>query len=134
MLRNALLFLLNYGAIYNMVHLFLKLMQGSPEILKGIPLNPYISRYTPPFDEFEVDHCLLPSGESVVLSAVPGPSLFVVVAGEGNLQPGLAMEDTAAVKEGHVVFVPANSEIKISAGAAGKLQLYRARVNNKFFD
>lgn len=108
--------------------------QGSPEILKGIPLNPYISRYTPPFDEFEVDHCLLPSGESVVLSAVPGPSLFVVVAGEGNLQPGLAMEDTVAVKEGHVFFVPANSEIKISAGAAGKLQLYRARVNNKFFD
>lgn len=108
-------------------------MQGFPEILRGIRVNPHISRYTPPFEEFEVDHCLLPPGESVSYSALPGPSLLVVVAGEGCLQTGPASEDLV-IKEGHVFFVPANNEIKISADAAGELHLYRAGVNNKFFD
>lgn len=108
-------------------------MQGFPEILRGFPVNPYILRYTPPFDELEVDHCLLPSGESMELSAISGPSLFVVVAGEGSLQTGSAPKDMA-IQEGHVLFVPANNEIKISANAAGKLQLYRAGINNKFFE
>lgn len=107
--------------------------QGFPEILQGVPINPHISRYTPPFDEFEVEHCLLPLGESVELSAIPGPSLFVVVAGEGSLQTGSTAGDVA-IREGHVFFVPANIEIKISAIAAGELQLYRAGVNNKFFE
>jgi len=107
--------------------------QGFPEILHGVPLNPHISRYTPPFDEFEVEQCLLSSGESVELSAIPGPSLFLVVAGEGSLQTGSAAGDMA-IREGHVFFVPANSEIKISADGAGKLQLYRAGVNNRFFE
>ncbi|KAJ6819873.1 mannose-6-phosphate isomerase 2-like isoform X2 [Iris pallida] len=106
---------------------------GFPEILRGIPLNPYMLRYTPPFDEFEVDHCLLPSGESVVLSAVPGPSLFLVVAGEARLQIGSAAENMMA-KEGDVLFVPALSEIQITADPAGTLQLYRAGVNSRFFD
>ncbi|KAJ6853619.1 mannose-6-phosphate isomerase 2-like isoform X2 [Iris pallida] len=119
---------------------------GFPEILRGIPLNPYILRYTPPFDEFEVDHCLLPSGESVVLSAVPGPSIFVVMAGEGRLQIGStpmtyeikevelpAKDDVMKAKEGDVFFVPALREIKISADPAGALQLYRAGVNDRIF-
>ncbi|GFZ03665.1 mannose-6-phosphate isomerase, type I [Actinidia rufa] len=37
--------------------------QGFPEILQGYPLNPYTKRYIPPFDEFEVDRCILPQGD-----------------------------------------------------------------------
>ncbi|KAJ6825687.1 mannose-6-phosphate isomerase 2-like isoform X2 [Iris pallida] len=106
---------------------------GVPEILRGIPLNPYILRYTPPFDEFEVDHCLLPSGESVEFSAIPGPSLFLVMAGGGRLQIGSVEDDGMMAKEGDVFFVPAMSEIKVSADSAGALDLYRAGVNNRIF-
>ncbi|ONK81501.1 uncharacterized protein A4U43_C01F29790 [Asparagus officinalis] len=105
--------------------------QGFPEILQGVPLNPHISRYTPPFDEFEVDRCLLPSGESVVISAVPCSSLLLVVAGTGSLCTGSAAGDTL-ISEGNVFFVLANTEIKICADK--KLQLYRAGVNKKFFE
>lgn len=125
--------ILDYGAIYYTILSRQKFMQGFPEILHGVPVNPHISRYTPPFEEFEVDHCSLPSGESVELSAIPGPSLFVVMAGQGSLPTGSATGDMA-IREGHVIFVPANSEIKISADAAGELQLYRAGVNTKFFE
>ncbi|KAG1334769.1 mannose-6-phosphate isomerase 2 [Cocos nucifera] len=104
--------------------------QGFPEILRGTTLNHYISRYTPPFDEFEVDRCSLSPEESLVLPAIPGPSIFVVVAGEGRMQMGSAV-DEEMVMEGHVYFVPAHSEIGLTAGAAGSLQLYRAGVNGR---
>ncbi|RLM61893.1 hypothetical protein C2845_PM14G06170 [Panicum miliaceum] len=34
--------------------------QAFPEILQGVRVQPYVRRYTPPFDEFEVDCCLVP--------------------------------------------------------------------------
>ncbi|CAN6382081.1 unnamed protein product [Urochloa humidicola] len=40
--------------------------QTFPEIMHGIPLQPYVTRYIPPTDEFEVDCYLLPpDGENV---------------------------------------------------------------------
>ncbi|XP_038986062.1 mannose-6-phosphate isomerase 2-like isoform X2 [Phoenix dactylifera] len=104
--------------------------QGFPEILQGTPLTHYISRYTPPFDEFEVDCCLLPLQESVVFPAIPGPSIFVIVDGEGRMRMGSA-SDEVMVTEGHVYFVPAHSEIGLTAAPAGPLQLYRAGVNSR---
>ncbi|CAM8941306.1 unnamed protein product [Rhodiola kirilowii] len=56
--------------------------QGYPEILKGVILNPYTKRYIPPFDEFEVDHCVLPHNASTTFSAMRGPSVFLAMAGE----------------------------------------------------
>ncbi|KAK1325710.1 Mannose-6-phosphate isomerase 2 [Acorus calamus] len=114
--------------------------QGFPEILRGIPLDPYTKRYTPPFDEFEVDRCVLPEGESVVFPAVPGPSLFIVVTGEGHLKTNNSVGEDK-ITEGHVFFVPAETEIGVTAAsgadsandAPGALQLYRAGVNSKFF-
>lgn len=103
--------------------------QGFPEILRGTPLNQYITRYTPPFDEFEVDHCSLPPQESVVFPAIPGPSIFVVVAGEGRMEMGSAINEEM-VMEGHVYFVPAQSEIGLTAAGARPLQVYRAGVNS----
>ncbi|KAG8659735.1 mannose-6-phosphate isomerase 1 [Manihot esculenta] len=102
--------------------------QGFPEILKGFPLSPYITRYLPPFDEFEVDSCILPRGASTVFPAVPGPSIFVITAGEGRMRTASSKE---VVSEGDVLFAPANIEITITT--ASELHLYRAGVNSRFF-
>lgn len=103
-------------------------MQGYPEILQGVPINPYVRRYLPPFDEFEVDSCSLPHRESVVFPAVPGPSILLVTLGEGIMHRS-SLEDEIA--EGDVLFVPANTEIHITSSS--DLQLYRTGVNSKFF-
>ncbi|KAK1439098.1 hypothetical protein QVD17_04913 [Tagetes erecta] len=100
--------------------------QGLPEILKGVPLNQYVRRYTPPFEEFEVDQCVLDQGTSVVFPAVPGPSVFVVISGEGMMRAS-SCEDS--VSEGDAVFAPAGTEVYVSTNS--KLQLYRAGVNSK---
>lgn len=102
--------------------------QGYPEILQGVPLNPYVRRYLPPFDEFEVDSCSLPHGKSVVFPAVLGPSILLVTLGEGIMHTS-SLEDEIA--EGDVLFVPANTEIHITSSS--DLQLYRTGVNSKFF-
>ncbi|KAL9381227.1 hypothetical protein Peur_026884 [Populus x canadensis] len=102
--------------------------QGFPEILKGFPLSPYITRYLPPFDEFEVDRCILPRGASTVFPAIPGPSIFLVVAGEGTMCTESSKD---VVMEGDALFAPANTEISVSTPS--ELHLYRAGVNSRFF-
>jgi mannose-6-phosphate isomerase len=104
-------------------------MQGFPEILQGVPLNSYVTRYLPPFDEFEVDRCILPPGASTVFPAVSGPSIFLVIAGEGIMHEGSFEGDV--VTEGDVLLAPANTEISITSDS--ELQLYRAGVNDRFF-
>lgn len=103
--------------------------QGCPEILYGVPVSSYTKKYVPPFDEFEVDRCILPEGASTVFPAVPGPSIFVVTEGTGTMCPISSSSET--VSEGDVIFVPANIEINL-ASATG-LQLCRAGVNSNFF-
>ncbi|KAJ8761184.1 hypothetical protein K2173_001240 [Erythroxylum novogranatense] len=102
--------------------------QGFPEILKGFPLSQYVTRYLPPFDEFEVDRCILPSKASTVFPAVPGPSVFIVTSGEGAMH-SLTSKDV--ITEGDVLFAPASTEIRITASS--ELHLYRAGVNSRFF-
>ncbi|XP_015881334.3 mannose-6-phosphate isomerase 1 [Ziziphus jujuba] len=109
--------------------------QGYPEILQGVPLSPYVMRYLPPFDEFEVDRCNLPQGESAAFPAVPGPSIFLVMQGEGTIRTnsvkGGLISEGNIIAEGDVLFAPANTEISITS--ASELQLYRAGVNSRFF-
>ncbi|XP_048570446.1 mannose-6-phosphate isomerase 1-like [Triticum urartu] len=106
--------------------------QMFPEILQGVLVQPYVIRYTPPFDEFEVDCYSLPQGESVTMLPVPGPSIFLVMTGEGEIQAD-GMPDEGVAKEGDVLFVPACTEVKLHASGSGCLQLYRAGVNSRFF-
>ncbi|KAM7524215.1 hypothetical protein LguiA_014117 [Lonicera macranthoides] len=101
--------------------------QGFPEILDGVNTNPYTRRYTPPFEEFEVDRCILPPGASVVFPAVPGPSIFVVLVGEGTMNTSSYEE---MVTEGDVLFAPANTEASVTT-ATSELHLYRAGVNSR---
>lgn len=108
-------------------------MQGFPDIIRGIPLNHNVTRYTPPFEEFEVDRCFLQSKESVGFPAMPGPSIFVIVGGEGKMHMSSAVQ-YQKVAEGDVYFVPAQNEIRVSAGTDGPLHLYRAGVNSRIFD
>jgi mannose-6-phosphate isomerase len=112
-------------------HLIL-LMQMFPEILRGVSVQPYVTRYTPPFDEFEVDRYLLPQGELVTMLPVPGPSIFLVMTGEGEIHAD-AMPGEGKAKEGDVFFVPPRTEVKLHASGPGRLQLYRAGVNSRFF-
>lgn len=95
--------------------------------MRGVLINPNTRRYTPPLDEFEVDHCVLEDEKSVVFPAVPGPSIFLVTAGKGTMNA----EAEEIVSEGDVLFAPANTSIGITA--ASELQLYRAGVNSRFF-
>ncbi|XP_038875726.1 mannose-6-phosphate isomerase 1-like [Benincasa hispida] len=104
--------------------------QGFPEILQGVSLNEYTRKYAPPFDEFEVDRCILPQAASVSFPSVPGPSLFLVMSGKGTIVTGYSEEIT--FQEGEVLFVPAYMEVSITA-AAIELHMYRAGVNNRFF-
>ncbi|XP_043694830.1 mannose-6-phosphate isomerase 2-like isoform X2 [Telopea speciosissima] len=103
--------------------------QGSPGILHGFLLNPYTKRYLPPFDEFEVDHCIFPQGTSAILPVAQGPSLFLVTAGEGTMQTSTGLFGEM-ISEGSVLFVPANTEIMVTTIEG--MQLYRAGVNSKF--
>ncbi|KAL7607931.1 mannose-6-phosphate isomerase 1 [Lactuca sativa] len=104
--------------------------QGLPEILKGVPLNPYTRRYTPPFEEFEVDRCVLTEGATVVFPAVPGPAVFVVISGEGSMLTSSSEESVSvSVSEGSALFAPAGTEVCVSTES--KVELYRAGVNNK---
>ncbi|KAK4284234.1 hypothetical protein QN277_001093 [Acacia crassicarpa] len=104
--------------------------QGPPEILRGTVVNAYVTKYLPPFDEFEIDRCVLPMGEKVTFPAVPGPSIFLVMDGEAIIEVGGSME-VHIVAEGDVIFAAANTEVKIRQ--ASDLILYRAGVNTKFF-
>ncbi|XP_071694041.1 mannose-6-phosphate isomerase 1-like [Rutidosis leptorrhynchoides] len=100
--------------------------QGLPDILKGVSINPYVRRYTPPFEEFEVDRCMLDRGASVVFHALPGPSVFVVISGEGTMCTS-SREDI--VTEGFAFFAPAGIEVRVTTDS--ELHFYRAGVNNK---
>ncbi|CAN0913660.1 Mannose-6-phosphate isomerase 2 [Linum grandiflorum] len=103
--------------------------QGFPEILKGFPVTPYITRYLPPFDEFEMDRCFLPKGASTVFPAVEGPSIFVITGGEGVMQAGTSSFADVVV-EGDVLFAPAGIQIVVKT--VSELHMYRAGVNSRF--
>ncbi|XP_074308304.1 mannose-6-phosphate isomerase 1-like [Silene latifolia] len=104
--------------------------QGCPEILRGFNVegtDGCAKRYRPPFEEFEVDHCELTESRTISFPSVAGPSLFLVTQGTGTIQAGFSVEK---VREGDVLFAPANSKLSISSDT--RLELYRAGVNSKF--
>ncbi|XP_060193555.1 mannose-6-phosphate isomerase 1-like [Lycium barbarum] len=102
--------------------------QGFPEILQGAAVNPHIMRYIPPFDEFEVDRCILPEESTAEFPAIPGPSIFMVVEGKGTVTTPL----NEIIREGDVFFTPANTSITVSTSSG--LHLYRTGVNSSFFN
>ncbi|KAI9127594.1 hypothetical protein K1719_000587 [Acacia pycnantha] len=88
----------------------------------GTVINQHVTKYRPPFDEFEIDHCVLPEGmdEPLTLQIVPGPSIFLVVKGRAILEVGRSRR-RHFVAEGHVFLLLQTPKV-----------LYRAGVNSKF--
>lgn len=113
--------------------------QGLPEILSGTPISPFITRYTPPFDEFEVDHICIPVGSSAELQSV-GPSILLVFDGLGAVIEG-GPNKIVGMKKGDTFFIPAGEKFEISAtvevdlasAEQRPLQLYRAGVNHRVY-
>jgi mannose-6-phosphate isomerase len=103
--------------------------QDLPEILPGVSLNPYTVKYLPPFDEFEVDRCILPQEASTIFPAIPGPSIFVVMEGEGTISSASSEE---FVSEGDALFTSANVELTLKT--TGGLSIYRAGINSRFLE
>ncbi|KAH9616682.1 hypothetical protein KSS87_018363 [Heliosperma pusillum] len=104
--------------------------QGCPEILRGFNVegtDGSTKRYRPPFEEFEVDHCHLSEGRTILFPSMAGPSLFLVTQGMGTLRVGFSAEK---IKAGDVLFAPAHSKLSISSDT--RLEIYRAGVNSKF--
>ena len=60
-----------------------------------------------------------PHEASTVFSGVSGPSIFLIMAGEGIMHAGSF--------EGDVLFAPANTEISVTSES--ELQLYRTGLN-----
>ncbi|GAA0184242.1 isomerase [Lithospermum erythrorhizon] len=100
--------------------------QGFPDILQGEALDMFTTRYYPPFDEFEVDRCILPKGTETVLPSVPSPSIFLVFEGRGMMS---TISSKEMIVEGDVLFTPADSEVSISTTSG--LRLYRTGVNSR---
>lgn len=107
-------------------------------MLTGTHVSAYTTRYTPPFDEFEVDHIEIPVGASTDFENV-GPSIFLCFEGIG----AIALSDTQTVtgiKKGDIFFVPASQKIEIAATVEVdqdpaslnqvSLRLYRAGANS----
>ncbi|XP_009591548.1 mannose-6-phosphate isomerase 1-like [Nicotiana tomentosiformis] len=101
--------------------------QGFPEILNGTAVNPHTMRYIPPFEEFEVDRCILPKQSTAEFPAIPGPSIFMVMEGEGTM----TTSSGEIVCEGDVLFAAANTSITVATSSG--LHLYRAGVSSSFF-
>ncbi|XP_042030705.1 mannose-6-phosphate isomerase 1-like [Salvia splendens] len=100
--------------------------QSFPEILPGVASNPYTVKYSPPFDEFEVDCYNIPEEVSIVIPAVGGPCVYLVVAGEGIMHAPSSKE---VIGEGDVLFAPANTEITLETHSGSIV--YRAGVNSR---
>ena len=103
---------------------------GPPHVLRGDDAGPGRRRYSPPFDEFELE--ALRVGEeaggpaALTLPPAPGPALLLVLAGEG-LVGGLG-----AAARGDVLFVPAGAAVELRAGQGG-LQAFRAACSSRLF-
>lgn len=104
--------------------------------MTGTPVSAFTKRYTPPFDEFEVDHILVPVGKSTEVETI-GPSIILVFDGIGVITQG-DIQNVIGVKKGDVLFVAAGQTIEVAATVEVNedapqtqmpLQLYRAGVN-----
>ncbi|XP_024379036.1 mannose-6-phosphate isomerase 2 [Physcomitrium patens] len=112
--------------------------QGLPDMLTGTPVSACTTRYTPPFDEFEVDHIVVPVGESINFENL-GPSIFIVFEGIGVVAQS-DRQTVTSVKKGDVFFVSAGQNFEIAAtvevdedvapAVQAPLHLYRAGVNS----
>jgi len=100
---------------------------GKPEILTGDVIDKNTKRYSPPFDEFELEVISCSKNETAELTVSQGPSILLVKNGKGVLN------DDVAIEKGSVVFVNANEKIALKASSDDDVSIYRAQVNTRVF-
>eukprot|EP00250_Pteridium_aquilinum_P015501 c22619_g1_i1 orf=282-1775(+) len=108
--------------------------QGLPEILVGKHVNKYTKRYVPPFDEFEMDSCILPIGCATEFPANSGPSIVIVLQGNGDMSElHRGCRSNTPLKSGDIFFVPAGTHFEVTASSTSNMgmQFYRAGVNSR---
>lgn len=71
--------------------------------------------YEPPIEEFSIAVAEVGAGAAYTFNGVGGPSIFLVYEGEGEV----VGEDGFALASGSVVFVAADREMHVKAGAQG---------------
>ena len=81
--------------------------------------------YDPPIPEFSVLQTLVPAGEAETHPSINGPSIAIVTGGSGTLEWGA---EKLGVAEGDVIFIGANTAVRLLASDGGQLALYRAFV------
>ncbi len=88
-------------------------------------------RFTPPssIPEFEVETLLLQPHEAASFRAVDGPSLLLVLAGEGSAEGSAGDDDREALHRGCVFMVPANTDLRLRGAGAAPLHVAIAHHN-----
>ena len=106
---------------------------GKPEILRGDEIDKNTKRYSPPFDEFELEVVTLEGGSSSSSSSCEmtvseGPSIVLVTKGKGKI-------NNLEISKGSVIFANANERMILTTFADSDegLFVYRAQVNTRVF-
>ena len=94
--------------------------------------------FRPPFDEFEVQRCVLDPGQTHAIRGHIGPSIVLVHSGSAQsaCESGHAhlpeVEIDSQIYKGEVFFIPACSSVTLTAGEEG-LSLFMAVCNRCVF-
>ena len=112
--------------------------QGPPVKLHGDSVQEYTTLYSPPFDEFEVYKISMPESADTIVPANKGPTMMLVMRGQGNVLATSALRDCALEQEtriskGDIFFIPSGTALDVAAGPAQDVELWIAACNSKLF-
>ena len=104
---------------------------GRPAILRGDPVQEFVTRYDPGFAEFEVAKIEIPAGRDTLLPPGGGAAVLLV-SGEGgqaevtatatapSLSSDASLKRSRSAKKGDVLFIPAGTPLSLVAAAGGE--------------
>eukprot|EP01119_Soliformovum_irregulare_P005376 TRINITY_DN17143_c0_g1_i1.p1 TRINITY_DN17143_c0_g1~~TRINITY_DN17143_c0_g1_i1.p1 ORF type:complete len:404 (+),score=137.88 TRINITY_DN17143_c0_g1_i1:126-1214(+) len=85
---------------------------GPPPIIKGVETSKFSSEYVCPTEEFLLTKTVLPKGTTYPLGKMDCASIVLVFKGDGMMQAG---RDVHQVRDGSILFVPANFQVEIKS-------------------
>lgn len=101
-----------------------------PELLSGTKQDDVTRLYSPPVRDFEVEALEVPSNETYVVAAKPGPSLLLVVSGS-SATASIATESAPwTLSKGRVFLIPAKQQVTIRTGDEA-ITAFRAAQNER---
>ncbi|RHY18012.1 hypothetical protein DYB36_008023 [Aphanomyces astaci] len=100
---------------------------GSPPVQRGKQVDAHLTQYSSPVPEFQVQRMNLPPSTTYDLAAATGPSILLVLEGQGTANVHGAT--THDVGTGQVFFVPAGHAITFKSRQDERLVVYRSSPN-----